>query len=172
MASNTTKTILHDSFRIGIAIKGFDGILEMVAGVALWFVSPAQMSAFVKSLTEHMLTRIPHSYISKHLLAASQGFTNDSREFAAYYLLSHGFVKVVLVICLWMNKLWAYPLTIAVFGLFMLYQVHRYTQTHSVSMILLTIFDGLIIYLTWMEFKRQEKRIHDERAGGAEPAAK
>jgi uncharacterized membrane protein len=160
----TTKNLLHDSFRVGISVKGFDGLLEVISGVALWFVSPAQMSALVKSLTEHMLTRIPHGYISRHLLAASQGFTNDSREFAAYYLLSHGFVKVVLVACLLMNKLWAYPLTIAVFGLFMLYQVHRFTQTHSVSMILLTIFDALIIYLTWVEFKQQEKRIKSERA--------
>jgi uncharacterized membrane protein len=160
----TTKNLLHDSFRVGISVKGFDGLLEVISGVALWFVSPAQMSALVKSLTEHMLTRIPHGYISRHLLAASQGFTNDSREFAAYYLLSHGFVKVVLVVCLLMNKLWAYPLTIAVFGLFMLYQVHRFTQTHSVSMILLTIFDALIIYLTWVEFKQQEKRIKSERA--------
>ena len=160
----TTKNLLHDSFRVGISVKGFDGLLEVISGIALWFVSPAQMSALVKSLTEHMLTRIPHGYISRHLLAASQGFTNDSREFAAYYLLSHGFVKVVLVVCLLMNKLWAYPLTIAVFGLFMLYQVHRFTQTHSVSMILLTIFDALIIYLTWVEFKQQEKRIKSERA--------
>jgi uncharacterized membrane protein len=169
MPSPTTKNLLHDSFRIGITMKGFDGLLEIVAGVALWFVSPAQMSALVKSLTEHMLARIPHGYISRHILAASQGFTNDSREFAAYYLLSHGFVKVVLVICLWMNKLWAYPLTIAVFGLFMLYQVHRFMHTHSLGMILLTIFDALIIYLTWVEFKQQEKRIKGERAA-AEPA--
>ena len=162
MPSKLTKALLHDSFRVGITVKGFDGVLEVVAGVALWFVSPTQMSAFIKTLTDHMLTRIPHGFISRHLLAASQGFTNDSREFAAYYLVSHGFVKVVLVICLWMNKLWAYPLTIAVFGLFMLYQIHRFMHTHSVSMILLTIFDALLIYLTWVEFKQQEKRIRGE----------
>jgi uncharacterized membrane protein len=164
MPSPTTKNLLHDSFRIGITLKGVDGILEVVAGVALWFVSPAQMSAFVKSLTEHMLARIPHGYLSAHLIAASERLTDQSREFAAYYLLSHGLVKVVLVVCLWMNKLWAYPLTIAVFGLFMLYQVHRFTQTHSIAMILLTIFDLVVIYLTWVEFKQQEKRIHAERA--------
>ena len=71
-----------------------------------------------------------------------------------FYLLTHGLVKVILVVCLWMNKLWAYPLTIAVFGLFMLYQMARFTHTHSIALVLLTIFDGLIIYLTWMEFQR------------------
>ena len=171
MSSQTTKNILHDSFRVGITIKGFDGILEIVAGIALWFVSPVKMSAFIKTLTEHMLTRIPHGFISRHLIAASQSFNNDSREFAAYYLLSHGFVKVVLVVCLWMNRLWAYPLTIAVFGLFMLYQLHRFMHTHSVSMILLTIFDALLIYLTWVEFKQQEKRMREKHTE-AEPAAK
>ncbi len=158
MSSKITKSILHDSFRVGITLKGFDGILEAVAGVALWFTKPARMTDLIRSLCEHMLARIPNVYISSHLIAASQRLTNESRQFAAIYLLTHGLVKVVLVACLWMNRLWAYPLTIAVFGLFMLYQVHRFTQTHSIAMIFLTIFDGLIIYLTWVEFQQQKKK--------------
>jgi uncharacterized membrane protein len=158
MPSNSTKSILHDSFRVGITLKGFDGILEIVAGAALWFIKPAKMTDLIRALCEHMLARIPNGYISAHLIAASQRLTDEGREFAAFYLLTHGLVKVILVICLWMNKLWAYPLTIAVFGLFMLYQMHRFTETHSVAMVLLTIFDGLIIYLTWVEFQQQKKK--------------
>lgn len=158
MPSTVSKTILHDSFRVGITVKGFDGILEIVSGAALWLLSPAKMSDLIRGLCEHMLSRIPNGYISAHLIAASQKLNNDSREFAAFYLLTHGLVKVILVVCLWMNKLWAYPLTIAVFGLFMLYQMARFTHTHSITLILLTVFDGLIIYLTWMEFQQQKSR--------------
>jgi uncharacterized membrane protein len=151
-------SILHDSFRVGITLKGLDGVLEIVSGAALWFIKPAQMSNLIRILCEQMLNRIPNGYISAHLIAASQKISYESREFAAFYLLTHGLVKVILVVCLWMNKLWAYPLTIAVFGLFMLYQMFRFTHTHSIAMILLTVFDALIIYLTWVEFQQQKKK--------------
>jgi uncharacterized membrane protein len=155
---NLKTAILHDSFRVGITLKGLDGILEIVSAIALRFVSPAQMSNFVRNLCAHMIARMPNGYISAHLLAASQRINYDSLEFAVFYLFTHGLVKVILVVCLWMNKLWAYPLTIAVFGLFMLYQMFRFTHTHSIAMILLTVFDALIIYLTWMEFQQQKKK--------------
>ena len=32
-----THILLHDSFRVGITIKGIDGILEALGGVLLWF---------------------------------------------------------------------------------------------------------------------------------------
>jgi uncharacterized membrane protein len=55
-----------------------------------------------------------------------------------------------------MNKLWAYPLTIGVFGAFAMYQVFRFTHTHSWALVILTIFDVLIILLTWNEYRRLE----------------
>ncbi len=148
-------SLIHDSFRVGITLKGIDGLLEVAAAIALWVVSPAQMNEWVKALCEHMLLRAPHSRLAIHLLDASQKLSTGGTEFAAYYLFSHGLVKAILVICLWMNKLWAYPLTIAVFAGFMVYQMHRYLYTHSLSMAALTVFDALIIYLTWMEFRQQ-----------------
>ncbi len=160
-------SLIHDSFRVGITLKGIDGLLEVAAAIALWVVHPAQMNEWVKGLCEHMLLRAPHSHLAIHLLNASQKLSTGGTEFAAYYLLSHGLVKAILVVCLWMNKLWAYPLTIAVFAGFMLYQMQRYLHTHSVSMALLTVFDALIIYLTWMEYRQQRlKRMKAE----AEPA--
>ena len=165
MASSIKQLLLHDSFRVGITLKGLDGILEIVASLALYSISPAKMTELVKRLVEHMLVRMPSGYLAAHLIAASQKLNNDSREFAVFYLLTHGAVKVILVVCLWMNKLWAYPLTIAIFGLFMLYLMGRFAHTHSISMVLLTIFDGVVIYLTWVEFQQQKrKRFAQHRA--------
>jgi uncharacterized membrane protein len=96
---------------------------------------------------------------------ASQNMTNSSARFAALYLLSHGLVKVLLVTCLWLNKLWAYPLTIAVFGAFAVYQVFRFTHTHSWALVILTIFDVLIILLTWNEYRHQKEKRQSGVAG-------
>jgi uncharacterized membrane protein len=40
------------------------------------------------------------------------------------------------------NKLWAYPLMIVTLAVFVCYQIYRFALSHSVLMILLTLFDG------------------------------
>lgn len=62
----------------------------------------------------------------------------------------------MLVIALWMSAMWAYPLTIFVFSIFGAYQIYWHSHTHSIAMLLLTIFDAGLIYLTWVEWREQE----------------
>ena len=151
-------SLLHESFEVGIAVKGFDGLLEFLGGAIIFFMKPSQMNDLVRKICEHLLARAPHSAVALHVFNASQNMTDSSIKFAALYLLSHGLVKALLVICLWMNKLWAYPLTIAVFGAFAVYQVFRFTHTHSWALLVLTVFDVLIILLTWNEYRHQREK--------------
>jgi uncharacterized membrane protein len=78
--------------------------------------------------------------------------------FGALYLLSHGVVKIVLVIEVLRNHLWAYMALIIVTGLFVVYQVYRIADSFSISLFLLTIFDLVIIYLTQKEYRRHLAR--------------
>jgi uncharacterized membrane protein len=147
--------LLHDSFRVGITLKGIDGVLEAIGGVLLWF-KVNTLNAWLQALCEHELARDKHDFIFSHLSIASQKLASGSPMFASLYLLSHGLVKVVLVVCLWANRLWAYPLTIAVFAAFVLYQSYRFTYTHSAALVILTLFDLLLIFLTWKEYQSQK----------------
>ena len=72
--------------------------------------------------------------------------------------------KVALVLGLWMKKLWAYPLTIAVFAAFCVYQTYRYELTHSAWMLVLTILDLALICLTWEQY-RQQKGLRRAKSG-------
>ena len=67
------------------------------------------------------------------------------------YLLIHGAVKVGLVIALLLNKLWAYPCLIIVLLIFIGYQLYRIALQPSAGLIVLTIFDAVIVALTWPE---------------------
>jgi uncharacterized membrane protein len=79
--------------------------------------------------------------------------------FAGVYLLSHGVIKVVLVASLFRERLWAYPAAIVVFTLFIVYQMYRYMLQSSISMIVLSVLDVVVIGLTWLEYRRL-KRFH------------
>jgi uncharacterized membrane protein len=155
-------SLLERIFHAGITLKGIGGVMEMIGGVLLWFIKPAAMSETARLLFFQELSRNPDGFISSHVLRESSKLANADPTFASLYLLSHGITKVILVVCLWLNKLWAYPLTIVVFAGFCVYQVHRYMRTHSIALVLLTIFDLILIYLTWREYLEQ-KQIREER---------
>lgn len=72
-----------------------------------------------------------------------------------------GLVKVVLVVALLMNKLWAYPWLIVVLLLFIGYQVYRIVLDPTPGLIALTVFDAVIVALTWREYREQRRRRHE-----------
>jgi uncharacterized membrane protein len=156
-------SILRASFRTGITVKGIDGLLEATGGVLLWFIKPESLGWTLQQIFQHELSRDPHDFIAAHLLHASEKLAHSDPLFASIYLLSHGLVKAMLSIFLWMNKLWAYPLAIGVFSAFSIYQVYRYSHTHSTFLLLLTAFDLSIVYLTWEEYCVEKSR-RGERA--------
>ncbi|HUO33868.1 MAG TPA: DUF2127 domain-containing protein [Candidatus Acidoferrum sp.] len=166
------KTLLHDSFRAGITLKGIDGLFEMAGGILLWFIYPERLARGVRRLLLHELSKNPHDFIATHLLHSTMKLAAADPVFASVYLVTHGLVKALLVIALWFDKIWAYPLTIAVFGAFAVYQTYRFFITESAFMAILTVFDALIIYLTWMEFREQKRlRSAARSAVPASPAA-
>lgn len=153
------QSLLSKIFHTGITLKGIDGLLEIIGGVLLWFLKSSQLSVIVQFIFQHELSRDPHDWIGVHVLHATEKLANGDPAFASLFLFSHGLTKAALVICLWMNKLWAYPLTIVVFAAFSAYQMYRYTHTHSMWLIVLTVFDLALIYLTWEEYKVQERKL-------------
>src|SRR6266446_5979802 len=116
---------LDDTFKITVTIKGIDGALEIIGGIALLFVRPSTIDHVARALTQHELSRDPHDFIARHLLHSAGQLTHGSTLFAAIYLLSHGIAKVVLVVAVLRNQLWAYPAMIVLLGAFIAYQLYR-----------------------------------------------
>jgi uncharacterized membrane protein len=146
------KSLQHDAFRAGIGVKGFDGVIETAGGMLLWFVNPSSFDWMQAFLLRH-LSNDPNDFIAVHLLHVSQKLVSGDPVFASLYLLAHGLIKVILAIALWLNRLWAYPLAITVFGGFCVYQIYRYTHTHSAALLWLTVFDLAVVALTWREYR-------------------
>jgi len=153
---------LDNTFKISIALKGFDGLLEVIGGLVLLIVSPSTIEHVVRSLTQHELSEDPHDVIARHLLRSAGGLTHRTTLFAAIYLLSHGLAKVVLVIALLRNCLWAYPAMIALLVAFIVYQLYRLVLGVSVGLTVLTIFDAFVVWLTWREYRA--KHAHARRS--------
>jgi uncharacterized membrane protein len=151
-------TKLDRTFQVSLILKAADSVLEIIGGVLLLVVSANFINSTITLLTRHELSQDPQDFIANHILKATHDFANGSKYFAAFYLLSHGIVKIVIIIALFKEKMWAYPTMIVVLGTFIAYQLYRLTFKFSIGLILLTLFDMFVIWLTWQEYKKHKVR--------------
>lgn len=151
--SYTKNSIFHKGFEIGILLKGINGVFEIIGGILLTFLNPSRLRSLVSWLTKGELLEDPRDAVANFLIKFSSSFTISAQHFGTFYLISHGLIKLILVILLWKRKPWAYPLTIISLTLFIIYQIYRYILHPSNVLIILTIFDVIMIVLTFIEYK-------------------
>jgi uncharacterized membrane protein len=150
---------VHQVFVASVLIKGAHAAIECIGGIALALVSTSTIADFVNALTQEELIPDPQDLIATHLLAWAQNFSVEEKHFYAFYLMSHGIVKLLLVVELLRNKLWSYPASLIVLGLFIVYQLYRYSYTHGAGLIVLTIFDILVMTLIWHEYRLVQRHL-------------
>jgi uncharacterized membrane protein len=155
---------LDRAFEVGIIGKGLNGAVEVVGGLLLLVVTPERIRALAASWTEEELSEDPRDVVAHYVLHTANGLTGHAVLFGAVYLLAHGIVKVVLVVALLLNKLWAYPAMITVLLLFIGYQLYRIALHPTGGLIGLTVFDMVIVALTWREYRQLRRPHHPPEA--------
>ena len=154
-------------------LKGLDGVLEVVGGILLLFLSPDAIEHLVRMLTAHELSEDPHDLVARYLLHTTAHLNHGTTLFGAIYLLSHGIAKIVLVALVLRDKLWAYPWLIGLLLAFIAYQLYQITAVHfSAGLTALTVFDAVLVWLTWREYRatRARQREAARPPGGAQSA--
>ena len=133
---------IHRLFVVSVAAKGLHALIEIAGGLALYLLSSEAIADWIR----------PHEWAASH-------FKPEEQHFYAFYLLSHGLVKSVVVYGLLREKLWAYPGSFVVFSLFIAYQLYRYSFTHDIALIALSIFDLFVIALAVHEYRLLRKHL-------------
>jgi uncharacterized membrane protein len=151
---------IHLLFKIGVMIKGIDGALETMAGFALFFTSPAALRNLVDWLTAGELQEDPTDFVANHLVDFFHHLSINTKYFAAVYLLTYGIAKVGLVAGLLRGKLWAYPAALIVLGLFLCYQIYRFSHNHSPGLGLVSLLDLAILALILRDYQFMKARRH------------
>ncbi|HSW85557.1 MAG TPA: DUF2127 domain-containing protein [Candidatus Saccharimonadales bacterium] len=149
------KTILDKTYEIGIIIKGIDGVFELVGGVLVLVISPQTFNKLTEYLTHDSLEQNPHNYLANEIAKAGHHLASGHNIFAAAFLLTHGAVKVFLVTCLLLNKLWAYPWALVILSVFLVYQIFLLVTKPGFGMGFLTVLDIFIIWLIYREWHHQ-----------------
>jgi uncharacterized membrane protein len=136
---------IHQVFVVSVLAKGAHALIEIAGGLLLYLFSADAITRFLDRVDRN-------EWLARHFNASEQNFY-------AFYLLSHGLLKSVIVVGLLREKLWSYPASFVVFGLFIAYQLYRYSYTHDVALIALSIFDLFVIYLAVHEYRLLRKHL-------------
>lgn len=147
------KKNIHVSFQIGLIIKGLYDIGEVLCGIILIFLTPERMSKLITLISKNELYEDPNDFIMNYLVSFSHVFSINMQQFTSFYLLSHGIVKILILILLWRKKMWAYPLSCVIFAFFIVIQMQRFIHTHSIMLLVLTLIDVAMIALTILEYR-------------------
>lgn len=157
-STNQTEVKIHKVFDVTLVLKGIHAAIETIGGVLLYTISAGSILRVVTFFVQDEIKEDPHDFIANYLLRAAQTFGGSSQSFAALYLLIHGVINALIVIALWKEKLWAYPVSFAALGAFAAYQLYLLTFGYSLWLVLFTILDIIIIFLIWHEYGVLRKR--------------
>lgn len=145
---------IYRLFEISILLKGMNAVLELAGGTLVLLIPPALVQGVAAYFTAAELGQDPDDFIATNIMHWADLYAAGAHPtFIALYLLSHGVVKLAVVIGLLKNWPRAYPTALAVFGLFTAYQIYLLTHRISPGMVVLTIFDFAVLYLIWREWR-------------------
>ncbi len=155
--------IEHYAFRASILIKGFDSAVEIIIGAVLMFITAGGLYNFVTNLFSNEIAVDPRDFVATHIISWVSSITPDVKIFIAIYFLSHGLIKLGLLIGLWKEKVKLYPIAIGVFVLFIIYQAYKYIIQPSGWLIYLTVLDLIFIGLAILEYRHLKEHLIEKK---------
>lgn len=142
-------------YRIGVAIKGFDGLVELIAGLLL-VISPSTPHRLLESVADELGEHSGSLYqLFEHAVIHLDAQLNGTvLVFIIVFLISHGVIKLVLVYCLLKKIYRAYPYGLAILILLLIIQViPLFHNPAQIDLWAFTILDVAIIYLVYGEYQ-------------------
>ena len=152
----SNKNPLDIGFTLSLLLKGLFEVSEILSGAALFFLTPDRMNRLILWLSTANWLGGPGGWLMNRLDAVAQSFTAGTQHFVIFYLMSHGIVKLAVVILLWKKKLWAYPASVLLMCCFIVYQMIKFASGHSILLLLLTVLDVILIVLTVLEYRNMK----------------
>lgn len=144
MISNSS---VRKFFRLSLWLKGAHSLIEVIGAILLYMIPLRAITWLVTRLTWAELLEDPQDFVANSLRQAAVAFGADAQAFAAWYLFTHGLIKLVLVLAILADRKWAYPVFIAGMIGFIAYQVYLMALHVSIPLVAITILDVVVLAL-------------------------
>lgn len=153
------ETVWRNLFYLGVLSKGVEALVEILLGIFVIFVTKNTLNAFFAIITGSELSETPKDFLIGYAYTSLQTLSMDLKTFVGLYVLAHGVVNAIMFWGLFKEKLWAFPTTIVIEILLVLYTTYRFINDHSLLLIPFIIFDIIVTILVWHEYQRRKVTI-------------
>jgi uncharacterized membrane protein len=151
------RTLFHRAYQGAIAIKGLDGAVEFVAGLIIALVGSRQVYHFAIWATAPEIARHPDSHAVHAIRHGAYNFAQHPHRFVIIYLLVHGLLKIGLVINLFIEHMWIFPVSTAVLLGFIGFMSFKLAAHWSPWLFAFALFDGVTLALVLNEWRMRAK---------------
>lgn len=143
------------------------GTLRIVLGLALLKVVGTPFIDLVTKVMNHELMENSNDLLFSFATAFLSHYPFTVTYFVAFYFIFWGIADVVLSYSLIKHKLWAFPLSFQLIGIFIAYELVRFFFTHSLVLLTIIVIDTVILWLIWEEYKKVKLSISIQTVEGA-----
>ena len=141
-------------FQISMWWRIIYGILRVILGITFLRLIGVQVSEFVYIIMSHELTQGVNDIVFNKIYFLFEKHDFTIGYFIAGYFIFWGCVDIFLSLSLLHKVRIAYPISIGLIGVFILYSTFRFSYTHSVVLLGVIGIDIIILYLIYREYKK------------------
>ena len=146
-------SLAHRAYLVAISIKGLDGAVELLLGVAVAILGAQRFSAWLISWSAPEIAANPEGHFMHFVRHSADEMAHASTAFVIVYLLVHGVLKLGIAINLLREKKWIYPVAVVVLGGFILFMGYRLSTHWSAWLLCFAGFDVVTLALVINEWR-------------------
>ncbi|MAZ67151.1 hypothetical protein CL652_00010 [bacterium] len=151
-------------FRLAMGWKIIYGIGKIILGLAILKWATIDPSSLFYKLMGHEIIEDPDDILIRLVEPLLTHLSVGTTTFAASYLIFWGLVDdIFLSINILRDRLWAFSAALALFGLFISYEIYRFFHTHSFFLLFIVAIDIGIVWLIAVEYRKAKNRIHETK---------
>lgn len=147
-------------FRVGMGWRIFYGSLRLILGFTLLRLIGTPLSDIFYKVMSHELIEDPTDLLVQTASPLLQHLSFRVTYFIAAYLIFWGIIDILLSINLLKHKKWAFPISIYLIAIFVIYEIYRFSYTHSLILAFIIIIDIVLIWLIRKEYNKLKSTSH------------
>ena len=154
----TKKSPAHLAYLVTLAVKGFDGAVEIVVGLVILLTGPQRIYRWVVRVTAPELYDGNHSAAVHLIRRGAEHLATTGAHFVEFYLVVHGILKLAVVLVLLRGGgRWIFPVGALILTGFIAYMSWRLHEQWSGWLLGFALFDVLTLALVLNEWAKSPK---------------
>jgi len=153
--STKDNTDIYDLlFRVGMGWRILYGSLRLILGFILLRLIGTPLSEIFYKVMSHELIEDPTDLLVQTASPLLQHLSFTVTYFIAAYLIFWGVIDILLSINLLKHKVWVFPISIYLIVIFVIYEIYRFSYTHSLVLASIIIIDIVLVWLIRKEYNK------------------